>query len=83
MPKLKEQLLGLRFERTDGGHIKVHHASEGLHDDLADAFSMLVLQLISDLASKPVVPVIIESHLYDRFNSLTDEDEGGGNFYYH
>ncbi len=38
-PKLKEQLLGLRFEKTDGGHIKVHHASEGLHDDWADALA--------------------------------------------
>ncbi len=39
LPKLKEQLLGLRFEKTDAGHIKVHHASEGLHDDWADALA--------------------------------------------
>tara|TARA_Y100000310_G_scaffold227535_1_gene229810 strand:+ start:1327 stop:2940 length:1614 start_codon:yes stop_codon:yes gene_type:complete len=38
-PKLKEQLLGLRFEKTEGGHIKVHHAREGIHDDWADAFA--------------------------------------------
>ena len=37
--KLKEQLLGLRFEKTDAGHIKVHHAREGLHDDWADALA--------------------------------------------
>ena len=39
LTKLKEQLLGLRFEKTEGGHIKVHHASEGLHDDWADALA--------------------------------------------
>ncbi|KKM75640.1 hypothetical protein LCGC14_1388300, partial [marine sediment metagenome] len=39
IPKLKEQLLGLRFEKTEGGHIKVHHAREGLHDDWADALA--------------------------------------------
>ena len=43
IPKLKEQLLGLRFERTLGGHlqkplIKVHH-KEGHNDDLADALA--------------------------------------------
>lgn len=47
--KLKEQLLGLRFERTEGGYIKkegvslplikIHHATEGLHDDFADALA--------------------------------------------
>ncbi len=37
--QLKEQLLGLRFEKTEGGHIKVHHAREGLHDDWADALA--------------------------------------------
>ena len=39
IPKLKEQLLGLRFEKTEGGYIKVHHKSEGLHDDYADALA--------------------------------------------
>ena len=39
LPKLKEQLMGLRFEKTEGGHIKVHHAREGLHDDWADALA--------------------------------------------
>ncbi|MCH7950695.1 MAG: hypothetical protein IH875_09510 [Candidatus Dadabacteria bacterium] len=39
LTKLKEQLLGLRFEKTEGGHIKVHHASQGLHDDWADALA--------------------------------------------
>jgi len=39
LSKLKEQLLGLRFEKTDAGHIKVHHAREGLHDDWADALA--------------------------------------------
>ncbi|HEC64187.1 MAG TPA: hypothetical protein ENI23_02710 [bacterium] len=39
LAKLKEQLLGLRFEKTDAGHIKVHHATEGLHDDWADALA--------------------------------------------
>lgn len=38
-PKLKEQLLGLRFEKTDAGHIKVHHQREGIHDDYADALA--------------------------------------------
>ncbi|KKL53300.1 hypothetical protein LCGC14_2276850 [marine sediment metagenome] len=42
--KLREQLLGLRFERTQGGHmtkpqIKIHHEREGLHDDWADALA--------------------------------------------
>ena len=42
--KLREQLLGLRFERTQGGHmtkpqIKIHHDREGLHDDWADALA--------------------------------------------
>ncbi len=37
--KLKEQLLGLRFEKTEGGHLKIHHAREGLHDDWADALA--------------------------------------------
>ena len=35
--KLKEQLLGLRFEKTEGGYIKIHHKTESLHDDMADA----------------------------------------------
>ncbi len=44
IPKLREQLMGLRFERTLAGHlnrpmIKVHHATEGLHDDMADALA--------------------------------------------
>lgn len=39
IPKLKEQLMGLRFEKTDGGHLKIHHAREGLHDDWADALA--------------------------------------------
>jgi len=44
IPKLKEQLLGLRFKRTEGGHlnrpvIMVHHEREGLHDDYADALA--------------------------------------------
>ena len=44
IPKLKEQLLGLRFKRTEGGHlnkpvIMVHHKREGLHDDFADALA--------------------------------------------
>ena len=38
-PKLKEQLLGLRFEKTEGGYIKIHHKTESLHDDLADALA--------------------------------------------
>ena len=42
--KLREQLLGLRFERTQAGHmtkpqIKIHHEGEGLHDDWADALA--------------------------------------------
>ena len=42
--KLKEQLLGLRFKLTEGGHMKkpilqVHHERSGLHDDLADALA--------------------------------------------
>ena len=39
LPELKKQLLGLRFEKTEGGYIKVHHATEGLKDDLADALA--------------------------------------------
>ncbi len=39
VPKVKEQLLGLRFEKTEGGHLKIHHAREGLHDDWADALA--------------------------------------------
>ncbi len=37
--KLKEQLLGLRFEKSPGSHIKIHHATEGLHDDWADSLA--------------------------------------------
>ena len=42
--KLREQLLGLRFERTQGGHlskpqIKIHHERESMHDDWADALA--------------------------------------------
>lgn len=37
--KLKEQLLGLRFEKTEGGYIKIHHKTERLHDDWADALA--------------------------------------------
>ena len=42
--KLKEQLMGLKFELTKGGHldkpmIKVHHATEKLHDDFPDALA--------------------------------------------
>lgn len=36
---LKEQLLGLRFERTEAGHLKIHHASENLKDDAPDALA--------------------------------------------
>lgn len=39
LPKLKEQLLGLRFEKTEGGYIKIHHKTEALHDDWADALA--------------------------------------------
>ena len=38
-PKLKEQLLGLRFEKTEGGYIKIHHKTEALKDDWADALA--------------------------------------------
>lgn len=43
-PKLKEQLMGLRFKRTEAGHlgkpsIMVHHEKEGLHDDYPDALA--------------------------------------------
>ncbi len=37
--KLQEQLLGLRFEKTDAGHIKIHHKKEAMHDDWADALA--------------------------------------------
>lgn len=37
--KLKEQLLGLRFERTEGGYIKIHHKTESFKDDLADSLA--------------------------------------------
>ena len=44
LTKLREQLLGLRFERTQGGHlqkpqIKIHHERESMHDDWADALA--------------------------------------------
>ena len=46
-PKLKEQLLGLRFKKTTGGHMQtpniiIHHEREGLHDDYADALANCV-----------------------------------------
>ena len=42
--KLKEQLMGLRFKRTTLGHLQkpviiVHHVTEGVHDDWADALA--------------------------------------------
>ncbi len=48
IPQLKEQILGLRFQKTGGGYlsngimqsyIKIHHRSEKIHDDIADAFA--------------------------------------------
>lgn len=40
--RLKEQTTNLHFEKTEGGHIKIHHASEKAHDDLADALANCV-----------------------------------------
>ena len=48
MPKLKEEVTGLQFTRTGGGYmtngimqsyIKVHHSTEKIHDDIADALA--------------------------------------------
>ncbi len=41
-PKLQQQLFGLKFEKTEGGHLKIHHYSEKIHDDHADAFANAV-----------------------------------------
>ena len=37
--RLKRQLLGLKFEQSPGGFIKIHHATEKIKDDDADAFA--------------------------------------------
>ena len=42
--ELREQLLGLRFEKTTAGHMKnpvimIHHSKEKVHDDHPDAFA--------------------------------------------
>jgi hypothetical protein len=57
VPKLREQLLSLRFEKTEGGHIKVHHPDKGkIHDDWADALANCVWAVIRSSA----VPVELE-----------------------
>jgi hypothetical protein len=37
--KMKEELMGMRFERTPGGYLKVHHLREGMKDDIVDALA--------------------------------------------
>ena len=59
LPKLQEQLMGLRFEKTEGGYIKVHHAREGLHDDWADALANCCWATLRSSAV-PVEGVFIE-----------------------
>jgi len=40
VPKLKDQLLGLKVEQKEGSlHLKIHHKTEGLKDDHPDAFA--------------------------------------------
>lgn len=40
IPKLRDQLLGLKVEQVEGSlHLKIHHKTEGLKDDHPDAFS--------------------------------------------
>lgn len=45
--KLKDQLLGLRFERTPGSRcIKIHHLREGLKDDYPDSLANCLWMLM-------------------------------------
>ena len=37
--KLRDELFSLKFEKTPGGYIKIHHASEKAGDDRADSFA--------------------------------------------
>ena len=37
--QLRDQLFGLRTKETEGGHLKIHHYSEKVHDDHPDAFA--------------------------------------------
>lgn len=40
IPKLQEQLLGLKVEQMLGSlHLKIHHKTEGIHDDHPDALA--------------------------------------------
>ncbi len=84
LTKLREQLLGLRFERTQGGHmtkpqIKVHHEREGLHDDWADALANFCWAAIRGTAV-PVVGSFIP-HERDKVKAKKREDyKNKGNY---
>ena len=79
---LKRQLLGLRFEKTPGGYIKIHHYSEKAHDDHADAFAnacYAALRLIKGEVSLSYVSTDSpkeKSEYIKRVVCLTCEEDG-------
>ncbi len=75
LDKLKEQLLGLRFERTQGGHmtkplIKIHHASEGIHDDWADALANACYAAKRLMGTTPSITIIEKTKQPNQLNKI-------------
>lgn len=69
IPKLKEQLMGLKMVRTAGGHLdkatgerkasyKIHHRSQNLHDDFPDALANLAWKALRATSPEPTMTLI-------------------------
>lgn len=80
LTKLREQLLGLRFERTQAGHmtkpqIKIHH-EQGLHDDWADALANCCWAIMRGSA----VPVHADFIAYEKENKPKEKRKNRGEY---
>jgi hypothetical protein len=54
---LKRQLLGLRCEPTQNGHLRIEASSPSVHDDLADALSLAATGIPTDRVRRTYTPV--------------------------
>ena len=69
IPKLKDQILGLKVEQVKGSlHLKIHHQTEGLKDDHPDALANACWIAIRS-GSVPVDATIIKPKTEDKAKS--------------
>ncbi len=68
--QLREQMMGLEVTRPDGSvHLKIHHRTEGIHDDDPDALAN-ACWAAKRLSSVPVSAEFLE---YDEIKEENDD----------